>query len=81
MEEYTDAAMSLLRSDFQNFKLVESSDATLANCPAYQIQSTYMYEGELKNLQIWTVVGDRAYVLTYGPIPDEFRDSLTIIQD
>ena len=41
-----------------------------------------MLEGtELKNLQIWTVVDDRVYELAYGAIPEEFDDSLPVIQN
>ncbi len=82
LEEFTDVAMSLLRSDFQNMKLIKSSDVTLADYPAHQIVYTYTLEGvNLKNLQIWTVSGDRAYVLTYGALPEEFDDSLPVIQN
>ncbi|MDQ4073518.1 MAG: DUF1795 domain-containing protein [Thermoproteota archaeon] len=81
LEEYGEPMIEILESQFSNFSLLESSNATLSGYPATQIIYTYNMDGvNLKNLQIWTLANNMAYVITYGGITKEFEDSLPAAQ-
>lgn len=82
LESYSDSALNLLREQFPSIGLIEITNSTLSGYPAKQVIYTYSMDGiELQNLQIWTLVDNMVYAVTYGGIVDEFDDSLDIVNN
>lgn len=81
LDRYSEAAISQVES-FQDFKLLNSSSTMLAGLPAHTILYTFTDESQtpLQNLQVWTIKGGIAYVITYGGVPEEFESSLPVLQ-
>ncbi len=79
LEEYSNSALQVLRTLFPNMIMVNSSTDILAGHPANVIEYTYSQnERTLKNTQIWSMVNDVVYVITYGALLDEFDSSLDV---
>jgi hypothetical protein len=53
----------------------------LAGLPAHMIVYSFTDENltPLQNLQAWTVKDGMAYVITYGGTPEEFENSLPVL--
>ena len=83
LEAYTESALGLLESEFLDFTLLNSSEATLSGYPAQQIEYTYTHEEglELKNTQIWTIADNIVYAVTYGGTTEEFDSSVSVMED
>lgn len=82
LEEYSESAIGLLESQFPNFTLLNSFETTLSGYPAHQIEYTFALEGlELKNLQIWTIVDNIVYAVTYGGTIEEFDSSIPVFDN
>ena len=68
---------------FSAAKIIETSSTTLAFKPAYQIIYTWKDEEnnlDLKNLQIWTLKGNKAYILTYTAREDNYNKFLPVVK-
>lgn len=82
LEQYSNSAINMLAEQFPNFTIIGERYATLSGFDAYMITYTYTEDArEIQLMQIWTVVDGIAYVLTYGGVPDEFNDSLPVLED
>jgi eukaryotic-like serine/threonine-protein kinase len=85
LDVYSDIALDQLRSSFQNFRIEHlNANSSLSDYPAYYIDYTYTtptVQGimKLKNLQIWTMVDDKAYTFTFGAQPLEFESYVPTI--
>ena len=85
LDVYSDNALDQLKSSFQNFRIEHlNANSSLSDYPAYYIDYTYTTptaEGimKLKNLQIWTMVDDKAYTFTFGAQPLEFESYMPTI--
>jgi serine/threonine-protein kinase len=81
LEEYTDLALSQAEGLIADYMLIESAPATLAGNPGY----TIVYRGtqgvyDVLWLQIWTLVDDRAYVVTYTAEQDFYEQHLALAE-
>ena len=68
---------------FSAAKIIETSSTTHAFKPAYQIIYTWKDEEnnlDLKNLQIWTLKGNKAYILTYTAREDNYNKFLPVVK-
>ena len=82
LEEYSESAIGLLESQFPNFTILKSFETTLSGYPAHQIEYTFSLEGvELKNMQIWAIVDNIVYAVTYGGTTEEFDSSLPVFDN
>lgn len=82
LEKYSESAIGLLESQFPNFTLLNSFETTLSGYPAHQIEYTFSPERlELKNLQIWAIVDNIVYAVTYGGTIEEFDSSLPVFDN
>ena len=85
LDVYSDIALDQLKSSFQNFRIEHlNANSSLSGYPAYYIDYTYTTptaQGimKLKNLQIWTMVDDKAYTFTFGAQPSEFESYIPTI--
>jgi hypothetical protein len=62
------------------------TNASLSGNPAYKIDYSYVIntqEGpiKIKNLQVWTISGDNAYILTFGMESSKYSDYAPLIDD
>jgi hypothetical protein len=86
LDVYSDNALDQLKSSFQNFRIEHlNANSSLSDYPAYYIDYTYTTptaQGimKLKNLQIWTMVYDKAYTFTFGAQPLEFESYIPTIE-
>ncbi|MEO1762883.1 MAG: serine/threonine protein kinase, partial [Cyanobacteria bacterium J06629_18] len=64
-------------------EIIKTNSTTLAFKPAYQIIYTWQDEEnnlDLKNLQIWTLQGNKAYILTYTAQKDNYDKFMPIVE-
>lgn len=82
LDSYTAAALNQVES-LQDFELLNSSSVILAGLPGHMIMYSFTDESQtpLQNLQAWTIKDGIAYVITYGGIPEEFDNSLPVVQN
>lgn len=77
VETYTDEFLTLAPEMLDDYVLVSSQSATLAGLPAHRVIYTGSQNGmPLQWLQVWTVTGGQAYILTYTADPAEFQTYL-----
>lgn len=81
LDEFTEMALAQGRELIPRFMVLESRSATLAGNPAQQVVYTGLQgERDLRWLQMWTLVGDQVYILTYTAEEDEFTAFRSVVQ-
>ena len=87
LDQYSESAMGQLKSVFPEFRLEHlDANASLSGNPAYKIDYSYVIntqEGpiKIKNLQVWAISGDNAYILTFGMESSKYSDYAPLIDD
>ena len=83
LAQYTSSGVSDLKQSLKNFKLVGlSTNSVLAGLPAYKSIYTYADQNAIfKDMEIGTIKGDKAYILTYEAGVNEYDKYLPIIQE
>ena len=80
LQAYTDLFLQQAPAQIDSFELIESGPALLAGLPAHRVVYSGMQYGlPLQWLQVWTLAGGRAYIVTYTAevVPfDEFLDEV-----
>jgi CheY-like chemotaxis protein len=88
LEEYTRTSIKSLEKSVRLFKLLEHdvSSAAVSGYPAHKVT----YSGSLdtkdrdqvsvKVLQVWCILGNKVYLLSYAASPEKFEYSLPIAQ-
>jgi hypothetical protein len=66
--------------------IIVTFTSPLSGNPAYKIDYSYVIntqEGpiKIKNLQVWTISGDNAYILTFGMESSKYSDYAPLIDD
>lgn len=79
LSDSKDTFINEIKKGITGANVIESGSSTLANRPAIQV----IYTGndanhELKNLKIWTLSGDKAYVITYTADAKDYNRFLSI---
>ena len=82
LNEITKVQIKNLTQNHPDFKLIESTGSMLAGNLAHKIvfNATDNKEHERKAMQIWTLKGDKAYLITYKAEPGKYSKYLPIIQ-
>ena len=82
LSEITKIQIKNLTQNHPDFKLLESTDFKLAGNTAYKIVFTAKdsMKHERKAMQIWTVKGDKAYLIAYKAEPRQYSKYLPTIQ-
>ena len=82
LSEITKVQIKNLTQNHPDFKLLESTNFRLAGNTAYKIvfTATDSMKHERKAMQIWTVKGDKAYLITYKAEPGQYSKYLPTIQ-
>lgn len=81
LDEFTEMALAQGRELIPRFMVMESRSTTLAGNPAQQVVYTGLQgERDLRWLQLWTLVGDQVYILTYTAEENEFTAFRSVVQ-
>ena len=82
LSEITKVQIKNLTQNHPDFRLVESTEIKLAGNIANKIvfTATDSMKHERKAMQIWTLNGDRAYLITYKADPGKYSKYLPTIQ-
>lgn len=77
VDEYLKLSLPNIEKEFKEFKLLENTPLTLGNVKAQKIIYTANVEGmNLKFMQVLTIINQKAYVLTYTALADEYDKNL-----
>ncbi len=81
LDEFTEMALAQGRELIPRFMVMESRSATLAGNPAQQVVYTGLQgERDLRWLQLWSLVGDQVYILTYTAEENEYTAFRSVVQ-
>ena len=82
LQEVTKVQMSELKKTNPDLKISESSSTTLAGKPAHKVvfSATDNDQVKRKALQLWTVVDNKAILITYKAQPDIYSSYLPTIE-
>ncbi len=82
LEEYTQLNMDQLQTVMNDFHLIRKGDTTLAGHPAYEVVYTAS-QGQIdaKYHQVWTVVDDRAYIITATGTVQQYDNYSAVFDD
>ena len=82
LTQYASDSISDLKQSFKDFKLVGSTtNNVLSGLPAYKSIYTYSDEKTIfKDMEIGTIKGDKAYILTYEAGANDYDNYLPIMQ-
>lgn len=82
LQEVTKVQISELKATNPKLKLLESTSTTLAGKPAHKVvfSATDNNQVERKAMQLWTVIDDKAILITYKAQPDKYSSYLPTIE-
>jgi serine/threonine-protein kinase len=82
LQEITKVQMSDLKRSNPDLNVLESTSTTIAGKPAHKIVFSAIdnKEVERKAMQVWTVIGNKAILITYKAEPDKFSSYLPTIE-
>lgn len=82
LQEVTKVQLSELRKSNPNLEFSESTSSTLAGKPAYRVvfTATDNNQVERKAMQIWTIIDNKAILITYKAQPDKYSTYLPTIE-
>ena len=81
LQEVTKVQLSELRKSNPNLEISESTSTTLAGKPAYRVVFTATdNQVERKAMQIWTIIDNKAILITYKAQPDKYSTYLPTIE-
>jgi eukaryotic-like serine/threonine-protein kinase len=77
--KYTEESIAEIKKSLAGAKIIESKASKLAGQPAQLLRYSGKPEGlsELQNLEIWTIVNNKVYLLRYSAQPQDYEASLT----
>lgn len=82
LQEVTKVQISELKKSNPNLEFSESTSSTLAGKPAYRVvfTATDNNQVERKAMQIWTIIDNKAILITYKAQPDKYSTYLPTIE-
>ena len=82
LQEVTKVQISELKKSNPNLAFSESTSTTLAGKPAYKVvfTATDNNQFERKAMQIWTIIDNKAILITYKAQPDKYSTYLPTIE-
>ena len=79
--QYTEGVLAQYNNLSGAITITKSEPSTLAGNPAHSIEFLENYPDQtLKKLQVWSIVGDRVYIVTYAADESEFPHYLADVQ-
>ena len=81
LAQYTEDALAQYNNVSSIITITKSEPTTLAGNPAHGIEYLESHPGQpLKKLQVWSIVGDQVYIVTYAADESEFPQYLADVQ-
>jgi len=82
LQEITKVQMSDLKKSNPDLKVLESTSTIIADKPAHKVvfSATDNNQVERKAMQLWTVIDDKAILITYKAQPDKYSSYLPTIE-
>ena len=82
LDQYTDEVIGVYNNSFSNtITITKSEPTTFAGNPAHSIEFLEDSQGQqLHKRQVWTLVGNHVYLLTYASDESEFSQHLAEVQ-
>lgn len=82
VDEYVKLSLPSIEKEFKDFKLIDNTPITMGNVKAQKLVYTANMEGmNLKFMQVLTIINQKAYVLTYTGLADEYEKNLKTAND
>jgi hypothetical protein len=80
--QFTDETIAAYNSNLSDtITITKSEPTTLSGNSAHSIEFLEDYQGQqLNKMQVWTLIGDRVYLLTYGADRSEFPQHVADVQ-
>jgi eukaryotic-like serine/threonine-protein kinase len=79
--QYTEGVLAQYKNFSDIITITKSEPSTLAGNPAHSIEYLENHPGQpLKKMQVWSIVGDRVYIVTYAADESEFSQYLADVQ-
>jgi hypothetical protein len=79
--QYTEGVLAQYNNLSGAITITKSEPSTLAGNPAHAIEYTESHPGQpLKKMQVWSIVGDRVYIVTYAADESEYSQYLADVQ-
>jgi hypothetical protein len=80
--QFTDETIAAYNNNLSDTVTITNSEpTTLSSNSAHSIEFLEDYQGQqLNKMQVWTLIGDRVYLLTYGADRSEFPQHLADVQ-
>jgi hypothetical protein len=81
MGQYTEGVLAQYNNLSGAITITKSEPSTLAGNPAHSIEYLEHHPNQpLKKMQVWSVIGDRVYIITYAADESEFPQYLADVQ-
>ena len=81
LDAYIQLSINKPRQSVTDFSLIDSSPTTLAGIPAHKVVFTGKHDQDsLEWLQVYTIIGNRAYTITYIAKQATYADFLGIVE-
>jgi eukaryotic-like serine/threonine-protein kinase len=81
MSQYTEGVLAQYNNLSGAITITKSEPSTLAGNPAHTIEYLEHHPNQpLKKMQVWSIVGDRVYIITYAADESEFPQYLADVQ-
>lgn len=82
LQEVTKVQISELKKSNPNLEFSESTSTTLAGKPAYRVVFTATDNNQVERtaMQIWTIIDNKAILITYKAQPDKYSTYLPTIE-
>jgi serine/threonine-protein kinase len=80
--QFTDETIAAYNNNLSDtITITKSEPTTIAGNPAHSIEFLEDFQGQqLHKMQVWTLIGDRVYLLTYGADESEYPQHLADVQ-
>jgi eukaryotic-like serine/threonine-protein kinase len=79
---YTEEALAVYNNFSNLITITKSEPSTLGGNPAHSIEYLENQPGQpLHKLQVWSIAGDRVYIVTYAADESEFSQNLPDVQN
>ncbi len=79
LDEYTESMLSSAKNQNKDINFLESKKVTFAGLPAYRIVYSIPSKGT-KDMMLWTVRGNLAYVFMYDAQPQNFDEFISLAE-
>jgi eukaryotic-like serine/threonine-protein kinase len=82
LDQYTEETLAVYKNNLSDtITVTKSEPTTFAGNPAHSIEFLEDFQGQqLHKLQVWTLIGDTLYLLTYAADESEFPQHLADVQ-